>query len=330
MPIDEERHPIQVVTRRTGLSPDVLRAWERRYGAVHPRRSAGKRRLYSDGDIERLLLLRRATLGGRSIGQVAALETRRLRDLVEADQQAAAAAPTEPSAAPLPQREAPERREVALEEAPLEPSRLLDAALAATAALDVAGLEDALTRAVVSMSPTRTIDELLVPLMQRVGDRWQDGELRIVNEHVATAVARTFLGHLARHHDYSAAPTIVGCTLRGQRHELGTLTAIVTAISCGWNAVWLGGELPAPEIASAVRQLRARAVAIGFTFPAGDPAVHSELEELRRLLERVPILAGGAAAPSYAGTLSAIGARRINDMAALREALRDLASGAAR
>lgn len=330
MPIDEERHPIQVVTRRTGLSLDVLRAWERRYGAVQPRRSTGNRRLYSDGDIERLLLLRRATLGGRSIGQVAALDTHRLRDLVEADQQAAAEAPAEPSAAPELQRGALDRREAALAEAVLEPSELLAAALAATAALDVAGLEDTLTRAVVSMSPTRTIDEFLVPLMQRIGDRWQDGQLRIVNEHVATAVARTFLGHLARHHDDSAAPTIVGCTLRGQRHELGTLTAIVTAISCGWNAVWLGVELPVPEIASAVRQLRARAVAIGLTFPADDPAVHSELKELRRLLGNVPVLAGGAAAPSYAGTLNAIGARWVTDMAALPEALRGLASGAVR
>ena len=67
----EHRHPMRVVTRRTGLSADLLRAWERRHEVVKPSRSMGGRRLYSDDDIERLRLLYRATLAGRSIGQVA-------------------------------------------------------------------------------------------------------------------------------------------------------------------------------------------------------------------------------------------------------------------
>ena len=67
------RHPIQVVSRRTGLSQDVIRVWERRYHAVSPERSPTNRRLYSDEDIQRLALLRRATKGGRRIGDVAGL-----------------------------------------------------------------------------------------------------------------------------------------------------------------------------------------------------------------------------------------------------------------
>ena len=85
-------HPIRVVARRTGLTPDVLRAWEKRYKAVEPDRSSG-RRLYSDADVDRLLLLRRATLGGRSIGQVAGLSTAELEELTRADDEAAARAP---------------------------------------------------------------------------------------------------------------------------------------------------------------------------------------------------------------------------------------------
>src|SRR5918999_1092269 len=75
-------HPIGVVTRRTGLSPDLLRAWEKRYDVVKPARSGGGRRLYSDADIERLRLLYRATLAGRGIGQVATLSTPALAALV--------------------------------------------------------------------------------------------------------------------------------------------------------------------------------------------------------------------------------------------------------
>src|SRR5678815_5381555 len=75
-------HPIQIVTRRTGLSADVLRVWEKRYAVVTPVRSASGRRLYSDADIERLRLLVQATRVGRPIGQVAALPTAALRALL--------------------------------------------------------------------------------------------------------------------------------------------------------------------------------------------------------------------------------------------------------
>src|ERR1700733_10194856 len=85
---DLHRHPMRAVTRRTGLSPDLLRAWERRYEVVKPSRSAGGRRLYSDADIERLRLLFRATLAGRSIGQVAELPTSALAALVRQDEKA--------------------------------------------------------------------------------------------------------------------------------------------------------------------------------------------------------------------------------------------------
>ena len=78
-------HPMRVVTRRTGLSPDLLRAWERRYEVVTPSRSKGGRRLYSDADIERLRLLYRATLAGRSIGLVADLSADALAAVVRQD-----------------------------------------------------------------------------------------------------------------------------------------------------------------------------------------------------------------------------------------------------
>ncbi len=69
-------HPIPVVARRTGLSADVIRAWEKRYAVVTPARTAAGRRLYSDADVERLALVARATLTGRTVGQVAALPPR--------------------------------------------------------------------------------------------------------------------------------------------------------------------------------------------------------------------------------------------------------------
>ena len=75
-------YPIRYVARDTGLSPHVIRAWERRYGAVTPRRSNGNHRLYSAVDIERLRLLNRAVAGGHSISQVTKLPNAALEELL--------------------------------------------------------------------------------------------------------------------------------------------------------------------------------------------------------------------------------------------------------
>ncbi|MEJ7810707.1 MAG: MerR family transcriptional regulator, partial [Gemmatimonadaceae bacterium] len=87
------RHPIGVVAERTGLSPDVLRVWERRYGVVRPVRASGGQRLYSTADVERLRLLHRATEAGRNISQLARLSIGELGQLVQEDDAARALAP---------------------------------------------------------------------------------------------------------------------------------------------------------------------------------------------------------------------------------------------
>ena len=71
--IMSELHPIEVVAKRTGLTAHTIRAWEKRYGAVVPQRTPTNRRLYTSENIDRLLLLRRATILGRSIGQLGQL-----------------------------------------------------------------------------------------------------------------------------------------------------------------------------------------------------------------------------------------------------------------
>lgn len=74
-------YTIKLAAQRTGLSQHVIRAWERRYGAVKPSRSIGRHRLYTDEDIERLELLRNATAAGHSIRTIAALPAAKLKSL---------------------------------------------------------------------------------------------------------------------------------------------------------------------------------------------------------------------------------------------------------
>jgi len=308
-------HPIQVVARRTGLTADVLRAWERRYSAITPARTEGSRRLYSDEDIERLSLLRRATQLGRSIGQIAGLPTDQLRALVEADE---AGGPFPGAPAPAPSIAAS------------PPSKGVSAhsrrALSAVRDLDAQALEAALGHALVAHGPTVVMEEILIPLMHEIGSAWQDGKLSIVHEHLASAVTRTFVGSLARRQPPAGtAPAIVVATPTGQRHELGALIAAVTALSAGWESRYLGPDLPASEIAAGARACGAKAVALGISFPGSDPRVAEALVGLRETLPHCPILVGGIAAGSYAKTLDAIGAETLDGMDPFRDALARLA-----
>lgn len=312
------RHPIGVVARRTGLKPDLIRAWERRYGAVEPGRTQTRRRFYSDADIERLLLLRRVVGTGRGIGQVANLGNEELQALIsEEPSRNYPVTPGPPPGAVVPGAVADTA----------EPYLAL--CLSAAQRLDIHDLETQLDRASVALSRHNLLEKLLVPLMQRIGELWQRGELRPVHEHMASAVVRSFLGSMrAAYHAAATAPQVIVTTPARQLHELGALIAAATAASEGWQVTYLGADLPAEEIAAAVVQKGARAVALSVVYPPDDTLLPDELRRLRRLLPRhVELIVGGRSAHSYAAVLDEVNARRVESLRELREELDLLRSG---
>jgi DNA-binding transcriptional MerR regulator/methylmalonyl-CoA mutase cobalamin-binding subunit len=308
------RHPIGVVARRTGLKPDLIRAWERRYGAVEPGRSETRRRFYSDEDIERLLLLRRVVNTGRGISQVASLSNAELGALIDAEPIAPAYVPAAPSAA------GDDLEEVA--------EGFLGRCLAAAHRLDVREMQLELDRASVVFSRTHLIERILVPLMRRIGDLWHQGTLRPVHEHMASSVVRSFIGGMhGAYHPEVSAPHVVVTTPARQRHELGALLAAATAAGEGWQVTYLGPDLPPEEIAAAALQKGARAVALSITYPPDDPMLIEELRRLRRLLgSRTALIVGGRACPAYNAVLQEIGCLRVEDFSGLRDELERLRS----
>jgi MerR family transcriptional regulator, light-induced transcriptional regulator len=305
------RHAIGVVARRTGLKPDLIRAWERRYSAVEPGRTDTRRRSYTDADIERLLLLRRVVNTGRGIGQVAHLPNEELRALLS----------EEPAPASYPDPTAASESVPAGGSETAEP--YLTLCLAAARRLDIRDLEQQLERASVALSRHHLLDKLLMPLMQKIGDLWQRGELRPIHEHMATAVVRSFLGTWrVAYHGSTNAPELIVTTPARQLHELGALIAAATAASDGWHVTYLGSDLPAEEIAAAAVQKGAKAVALSIVYPPDDPLLNEELRRLRRLLPRTAeIIVGGRASVSYTAVLDETGARRVENLRELREEL---------
>ncbi len=299
---EPHRHPIGVASSRTGLPQDLLRAWERRYGAVEPHRTESGRRFYTDEDLAKLRLLKRAVDSGRRISDVASLTVPELEDLVLDDARNGAAAPA-PSAAPV--------------SGPDKPEAYVERGLEAILAMDGTALRHMLRDASVALSPPMLRNLILEPLLTEIGDRWRRGTFRIAHEHMATAIVRSFLGGLSdREAPSPDAPRVVLTAPTGQRHELGALLAASAALEIGWAPVYLGADLPPAEIAAAVQAVGARAVALSLVFPAGDADVDARLVELSELMPPDTILlAGGGAARSYEATLTRVGARIVDDLA---------------
>lgn len=305
------RHSIAVVSRRTGLSQLVLRAWERRYQAVVPGRTESGRRRYSDLDLDRLTLLCALTAADHRIGDVANLPLAELRGL-------AADLPPAPPVAVFGRGPVVAGSPVAL-----TADALLEDALAAVAALNPAGLEDVLARASMHLSRPTLRQELIQPLLQRVGEFWRDGSLRIAHEHMASTIVHAFLAAAnASQVPAAGAPLLVVAAPARNRHELGALLAASLGLELGWEVLYLGADLPAEEIAAAAVQRGARAVFLSLIYPAGDPAVAAQFELLRRLLgPEVGLLAGGASAASYGAALDQAGVLRVSTPEAFAGAL---------
>jgi DNA-binding transcriptional MerR regulator/methylmalonyl-CoA mutase cobalamin-binding subunit len=311
MTVDPEspthRHPIGVAAERTGLSLDVLRVWERRYGAVAPGRATGGQRLYSDADLERLRLLRLATLAGRGIGQVATLGTAELAELVRED-------------------EAARRRngswEPAVAAAPAEHD--IQRALAFTRALDGLALEGLLRRSVAVLGMAVFLDALAEPLLRRVDEEREAGRLSTAQERLATLTVRRLLdGAVLSLAVPGGAPHLLVATPAGERRELEALLVAAAAAVEGWRVTYLGPDLSADEIAGAAAGTAAQAVGVSVSHTVRRESLMDELRRLRAALPPIVPLLVGVGAHGLATELESAGIHVVEDLAHVRAALRN-------
>lgn len=267
-------YPIRAVARMTGLSLDTLRAWERRYQAVVPER--GERgRVYTDRHVARLKQLATLVESGHAIGTIATLSDAELRRLIP-DREGPAA-----SAAPI-----------------LE----LDPLLRSVKQYDLAAIEAELNRYALMLPPAELIFGVVMPVLRELGMRWESGNINPAHEHLVSGIIRGMLGGLLRSMPRPARATrIVFAATEGERHELGLLCGAVLAAVSGYAAIYLGPDLPAADIAHAVRESGATILVLSATTP-GNP----DLGKLRRLPESITVWIGGARS---AQLRSAIGSR---------------------
>ena len=214
------------LSQRTGVSPELLRAWQRRYGLLEPARSPGGFRLYTPDDEARVRRMKDHLARG-----VAAAEAARL-----------AIVPEEPANGSLTSLR--EELRIALE------------------AFDEAGAQRVLDGAIASFSIDAVLADLLIPYLHDLGERWADDRVTVGQEHFASNLIRARLLALARSWDAGYGPRAVLACPEGELHDLGLVVFGVALAKRGWRITFLGANTPVATVAEAASQTTPDAVVI--------------------------------------------------------------------
>jgi DNA-binding transcriptional MerR regulator len=273
-------YTISEAAGRAGVTVEVLRAWERRYGVVTPARTAAGYRLYDDAAIRRVRAMRALVDEGWTASTAAAS----LRDVPDDD------LPRLPvdGGAPPPAESADE---------------LVDRFVAAAAAMDAAVLQGVLDEMGARASFETMVDRYLFPALRALGDEWETGAVSVAAEHAASAAVARWIGaaYDAAGTDRSGErPVLVGLP-PGARHELAALAFATTARRAGHAVHYLGADLPAVEWTRASRSTNAAAAVIGVPTATDADAARAVGRSLRRAVPDLLVLFGGDGARTLKG-----------------------------
>jgi DNA-binding transcriptional MerR regulator len=270
------------LARRTGASPELLRAWERRYGLLRPARSQGGFRLYTAADEERIRRMKEYLARG-----VATAEAARLA--LDAETPRSGADTTTPEVL------APETTAAA-------PAPLQAAAGELAEALDRFNEEQAhamLDRLLAAYRIETVLRDLLVPYLHDLGERWASGEVSVAQEHFASNLLRGRLLGLARGWGQGHGPAAVLACLPGEQHDLGLIAFGITLYRRGWRIIYLGPDTPIATIGQATERIAPDLVVLAGTVP--EPfAAHADA--IADLAHQTMVALGGAGATAELAT----------------------------
>jgi MerR family transcriptional regulator, light-induced transcriptional regulator len=250
------------LSKRAGVTPELLRAWERRYGLLRPARSAGGLRLYSPADVERVALMQQHLAEGMAAAEAAALA---VRDAV--DEEAARTA--------------------------LRPAAIRDELATALDAFDEPRAQAILDRLLALATVETLLAEVVLPYLQELGERWKRGDASVAQEHFASGVLRGRLLGLARGWGLGLGPVAVLACLPGEQHDLGLIAFGLALRSHGWRIVYLGPDSPIDTVADVSHQLEPSLVVLN---AVSRERVRPVLPKLRSLARRHRLAIGGSAA----------------------------------
>ena len=251
---------IAAVERDTGLSKDVLRMWERRYGFPVPNRDANGERSYPADQVERLRLIKRLMDQGHRPGKLIAAPAEELRDLA-------------------PRRSPPRVRESVAE------AEDLDELLVLIRRHDVAGYQQAMQQRLARKGLQRFVQDTVAPLTRRVGEAWEDGSFEVFEEHLFTELTKRLLRQaIAALPGGNRGPRILMTSVPEEPHVLGLLMAEALFALEGAECIPLGTQMPLLEIERAAIAHKANIVALSFSTAFPQRQIPGLLQQLRMVL----------------------------------------------
>lgn len=232
---------IAALTRRTGVPSDTIRKWEQRYGVLHPERTPGGQRRYSELDVARVEWLKQRIDDGYRIGEAAALlgagdQVARTRDELRAG------------------------------------------IVAATVATDVVALGQLVDQALALSTLDESFLEVLTPALVEIGERWASGSVTVAQEHLASSTVGAALQKLLSDRRSDVHGTAVLACAPGERHEIGLMMLAVTLRSEGWQVAYLGADTPCGDALELAESLDASAVCFSAASRANAQALERALE----------------------------------------------------
>jgi DNA-binding transcriptional MerR regulator len=259
MPV-ESLMRIGELSRRTGVSPELLRAWEQRYQLLRPSRSSGGFRLYSGADEARV----RRTTALIAEGLSAAEAARQAAEDQVAGEQA---------------------------ERPIV-TDLADRLRRSLASFDAAAAQDALDHLFAAVSLEFAVSEVLIPYLHELGEQWASGTATVAQEHFASNLIRARLIGLAQDWGAGGVSTSVAACLPGEAHDLGLVMLSLLMARRGWQVTFLGADTPFDSIESTVQALRPALVVLttydASVFHANEEAI-SRLAASTRVVVQAPV-----------------------------------------
>jgi methanogenic corrinoid protein MtbC1 len=250
---------IAALTRRTGVPPDTIRKWEQRYDVLQPARTPGGQRRYSELDVARIEWLKARLGEGYRIGEAATLLG---------------------SGYPV---------------VAGTPSELVSALVEATVRADVNGLARLVDQALASPSLEESFVGSLAPALVEVGSLWEQGQIGVAQEHLASGTVRSGLHKLLSDARGGLRGTAVLACAPGEQHDIGLLMLAVLLRADGWQVAYLGVDTPCADAIALARELGARVLCFSASLADTAGALSAQLAD-EGAPGKLPLIVGGAGA----------------------------------
>jgi DNA-binding transcriptional MerR regulator len=256
------------LARRVGVTVETLRAWERRYGLLEPRRSVGGFRLYSPQD--------------EAIVRAMLVEIERGFPPAQAARLALAGARTR-EAAPEPERAA-ERGRFAAARTQL---------IAALIAFEDRRVHVLIDRLLAEFTLDTVLDEVMLPGVREIGDGWERGKVTVAQEHFASNLIRERVLGLDRPWDQGSGPRAILACPPDERHDIGLVSFGIVLRRGGWRITFLGADTPVQTVSETAAALCAELVVLASVM---DGRLAAVAPALRDLAATIPVAIAGRAA----------------------------------